>query len=65
MYGDMLSKLKTEYGEGQILAVNEAVKVGKLLQICCGVAYGNDGEEVVIPATPRIEVLKEIIEEAE
>jgi SNF2 family DNA or RNA helicase len=65
MYSEMLKQLKTEYGQGEILAVNEAVKVGKLLQICCGVAYGNDKEEVVIPATPRLEVLKEIIEEAE
>jgi SNF2 family DNA or RNA helicase len=65
MYMEMLKQLKTEFGQGQILAVNEAVKVSKLLQICVGVAYGNDGENVVIPATPRIEVLKEIIEEAE
>lgn len=65
MYADMLNKLQTEFGDGQILAVNEAVKVGKLLQICCGVAYGTEKEEVVIPAKPRLDVLKEIIDEAE
>lgn len=65
MYADMLNKLQTEFGSGQILAVNEAVKVGKLLQICCGVAYGTEKEEVVIPAKPRLDVLKEIIDEAE
>jgi len=64
-YKDMLSKLATEYGGGQILAVNEAVKANKLIQIACGVAYGTDGQEVVLPSQPRIDVLKEIIEESE
>ena len=65
MYADMLKSLKAEYGAGQILAVNEAVKVGKLLQICAASVYDNNGETIEIPAAPRIEVLKEIIEEAE
>jgi SNF2 family DNA or RNA helicase len=64
-YKDMLSKLATEYAGGQILAVNEAVKANKLIQIACGVAYGTNGEEVCIPSKPRIDVLKEIIEESE
>ena len=32
-YKDMLAKLATEYAGGQILAVNEAVKANKLIQI--------------------------------
>lgn len=64
-YKDMLSKLATEYQGGQILAVNEAIKANKLIQIACGVAYGTGGEEVVLPAKPRMDVLKEIIEESE
>ena len=64
-YKDMLSKLATEYAGGQILAVNEAIKANKLIQIACGVAYGTDGTEVVIPSKPRMDVLKEIIEESE
>ena len=64
-YKDMLSKLATEYQGGQILAVNEAVKANKLIQICCGVAYGTDGTTVVIPSKPRMDVLKEIIDESE
>lgn len=64
-YKDMLSKLATEYQGGQILAVNEAIKANKLIQIACGVAYGTGGEEVVLPAKPRLDVLKEIIEESE
>lgn len=63
-YKDMLSKLATEYAGGQILAVNEAVKANKLIQIACGVAYGTNGEEVVIPAKPRLDALKELIDES-
>lgn len=64
-YKDMLSKLAADYQGGQILAVNEAVKANKLIQIACGVAYGTNGEEIVIPSKPRMDVLKEIIEESE
>lgn len=64
-YKDMMAKLVTEYKGGQILAVNEAIKANKLIQIACGVAYGADGKEVVLPSGPRLEVLKELIEESE
>ena len=64
-YADMLSSLHTEYQGGKILAVNEAVKANKLIQISCGVAYGADHEQIVLPATQRMEVLKEIIEGSE
>lgn len=64
-YRDMLGKLKTEYAGGEILAVNEAVKANKLVQIACGVAYAQDGSEIVLPSEHRIELLKEVIEESE
>lgn len=64
-YKDMLAKLATEYAGGQILAVNEAVKANKLIQIACGVAYGTDGAIVELPSQPRVEVVREIIEESE
>jgi SNF2 family DNA or RNA helicase len=63
-YKEMLSQLATEYKGGHILAANEAVKMNKIVQIACGVAYGSTGD-VVIPAKPRIEVLRELIEESE
>lgn len=40
-YRDMVSKLSTEYAGGQVLAVNEAVKANKLVQIAC-IAYNTD-----------------------
>jgi SNF2 family DNA or RNA helicase len=64
-YKHMLEKLIAEYEGGQVLAVNEAVKANKLVQIACGVVYGNDGEYIHIPNGPRIEVLKELIAESE
>jgi SNF2 family DNA or RNA helicase len=64
-YKAMLRDLIAEVGsDGTISAVNEAVKVQKLIQIACGVAYGDDGQNIEIDASPRIKVVKEIIEEA-
>jgi SNF2 family DNA or RNA helicase len=64
-YAQMLATLRTQAADGEILAVNEAVKASKLVQIACGVAYGRDHEEIHIPATPRIEEVMEIIEQSE
>lgn len=63
-YKEMLTQLATQVDNGEIMAVNEAVKAMKILQICCGVAYGADHEELYIDAGPRINVVNEIIEEA-
>lgn len=63
-YKDMLNKLTAEVGSGQITAVNEAVKLNKLVQILCGAAYTEDGT-VEIPAGPRVDLVREIIEEAD
>lgn len=64
-YKAMLEKLKTEIDDGEVLAVNEAVKANKLVQIACGVVYGQNGEYIHIPNKPRIDVLKELIEQSE
>ena len=61
----MFGKLKTEFDGGEILAVNEAVKANKLVQIACGVAYGLDGAPIILPAAARLETLQEVIEESE
>ena len=49
--------------EGSITAVNEAVKLQKLVQIACGVAYGDDGQHIEIDASPRINLVRDLIEE--
>jgi SNF2 family DNA or RNA helicase len=48
---------------GTISAVNEAVKVQKLVQIACGVAYGDEGQNIELDASPRVKLVKELIEE--
>jgi SNF2 family DNA or RNA helicase len=63
-YKQMTTQLKMELDERQVTAVNEAVKMQKLVQIACGVVYGADREEVVLPNDPRVDVVKEVIEEA-
>ena len=64
-YTQMLRHFVTEAAsEGTITAVNEAVKLQKLIQICCGVAYGDDGQNIGVDCAPRVNLVKEIIEEA-
>jgi SNF2 family DNA or RNA helicase len=63
-YKDMMTRLTTEIDHGEVTAVNEAVKAQKLLQICCGVAYAGDGEHLVMDAGPRMEIVREVVEES-
>jgi len=63
-YDAMLRTFKAEHAGGQITAINAAVRVSKLVQICCGVAYGDDGD-VLIPAKSRIDLVKELIRGSE
>lgn len=63
-YKEMVNTLRAEVDSGEVLAVNEAVKMSKLLQIACGVAYGPHGEEIVFPNQPRLDVVLEILEQA-
>lgn len=64
-YKDMVAKLRIEADDGEITAVNEAVKMAKLVQVACGVVYATDGTEITIPATPRIEETRSIIHSAQ
>lgn len=65
-YTTMMRKLvvEMEQGDGTISAVNEAVKVQKLVQIACGVAYTDDGQDFEVDCSPRVNAVKEVIEEA-
>lgn len=64
-YKEMMSRLRAEADQGEITAVNEAVKMAKLVQIACGVVYANDGSEVTISAKPRIDEVRNIVSAAE
>ena len=63
-YKQMMNTLRLEAESGTIVASNEAIKMSKLLQICTGVVYGDQGTESIIPAETRISIVEEIIEEA-
>ena len=63
-YKSMLSELHMEFGNDQATAVNEAVKMGKLVQIACGVVYGANQSEIVLPTKPRVDAVLEVIEQA-
>ena len=63
-YKQMVKQLVTEVAGGTITAVNEAVKAQKLIQIALGVAYGEHGERLELDCAPRINAVKEVIEEA-
>lgn len=64
-YKDMTAKLRSEIANGEVLAVNEAVKASKLLQIACGVAYGSEGERLSVACNDRLQAVDEIICESE
>jgi SNF2 family DNA or RNA helicase len=65
-YQQMMKHLLTETGgaDGTITAVNEAVKMMKLVQIACGVAYGEDGNDIELDCSPRVQAVREVVEEA-
>lgn len=60
---ELLKQATTEIRESQVTAVNSAVLLQKLVQVCCGVVYGSNGEFLRIDFGPRLKVLEEIIQE--
>jgi SNF2 family DNA or RNA helicase len=63
-YEDMKRDFIMMYESGEVLAVNAAVQVGKLLQICNGNAYTEDGDFVEIHKE-KLNELEQIIEQAQ
>jgi len=63
-YREMLTTLFVELQAGDVQAVNEAVKLQKLVQIASGVVYAQGGTHVEIKADARIKECLEVIEQA-
>lgn len=63
-YQTMLKHLYVEMQTGAIKAINEAVKISKLVQICCGAAYTTDGSTSILGAAGRIQELLDLREQA-
>lgn len=63
-YQKMLKHFITEHTAGEtITAVNEAVKLQKLVQIACGVVYDDNGQHIEVDCKPRVDIVKEVIDE--
>ena len=64
-YDIMMKKFVAEIEEdgNTITAANEAIKLQKLIQISCGVAYDEDGSTVELDCAPRVSLVREVIEE--
>lgn len=63
-YKEMQRELVTNVAGTEISAANAAVKLGKLLQICCGEVYDDEGNAVAIDAKPRMEACAGLVEAA-
>lgn len=64
-YRIMKSRAVMQAAGETITAVNAASVLNKLLQISAGAAYTDDQETIVFDASPRFNVLKEVLEETE
>jgi SNF2 family DNA or RNA helicase len=65
VYHELMKKLKLNFQEGTLVAVNEGVLYGKLLQITSGWVYTHNRNIVDLDPAPRLEALMEILDEAE
>ena len=61
-FKDMKDKAVTIFAAGEVTAANTAVMLSKLLQISCGVVYG-DGTTIAIDASERYNTLTELLTE--
>jgi len=64
-YRDLLHQAVTEVQGNQVTAVNAAVLIGKIIQAALGCLYDGSGETLKIDFSPRINLLKELIEECD
>ena len=64
-YYEMIRKHMVAVAAGEeITTVNAAANLNKLLQISCGAVYSDNGDTIEFDSSPRMNVLKEVIDEA-
>ena len=61
-YKDLVSSYMTEIKGGTVTALNEAVKVMRLIQTVSGVLYDTQGIHRYVDCRPRLNVIQEVIE---
>jgi SNF2 family DNA or RNA helicase len=62
-YASLKEHFIAEIENGLITASNEAVKIGKLLQVACGAIYNSEGETKIVDCKPKLDELKSIGDE--
>lgn len=65
VYKELRKELVAQVESGEITAVNEAVKVSKLVQVACGAVYDSDKKIMDIDSKPRLELTEEMIKAAD
>lgn len=63
-YNELKEKYRYELGQGLITAVNEGVKLGKLLQIASGAVYDTERNVHFFPCAEKLALLDEVIFES-
>jgi len=63
VYDEVYKTCVSEAAEGQIVALNEGVKLMKLLQIACGAVYTSESETANLQPSPKLNELTEIVYE--
>lgn len=61
-YRELINSAATEVRGTMVTAVNAAVLVSKVIQAALGVMYGANGDVVKVDFSPRISIVKELIE---
>lgn len=64
-YKQMQDSFVLTHAQGTITAMNAGVQMGKLIQICCGFAYGDNGKWITLDHKNRVNVMLEVVEQAE
>jgi SNF2 family DNA or RNA helicase len=64
-YDRMMKELVAEADGVQIKAVNEGVRIGKLLQIASGFAYDDTGQARYVGGFERVKAIEDVLGEAE
>jgi SNF2 family DNA or RNA helicase len=64
-YKTVLEKLRAQVADGEVNVANEGVKMNKLLQIASGFVYVDDGIPSYLDPKPRLDVIVEVLQEAQ
>ena len=62
-YKSLEDNFVAELANGVITAMNEGVKLGKILQVSCGAIYDSEGTSHLIDVTPKLKELDNILDE--